>query len=146
MVYKYFRMACWNSKIKSTKIFVNEYTILFVVSPSLLLLNFQFTCRYPKIFVHDNYNSKVVDVKISRFPVSREGPVKGTKTRQTRKHSRRLPCYGMMVEKSDKTTLCYIYSRYRVVFLLFFYLCLVSALFAGPSILEIKFSKNSFHY
>ena len=36
-----------------------------------------------------------------------DGPVKRTKTRQRRKHTRRLPYYGTMVEKKEnKTTLC----------------------------------------
>ena len=63
-LFKYFRMVCWYPKIKSTENFGYEYTILFVISPSLvphvninksLLLNFRMACRYPKISVHKNY-------------------------------------------------------------------------------------------
>ena len=68
-VFRYFRMACWYPRIKNVKIFDNQHTILFVVSPSLaplvnnnrsLLLNFRIARRYPEIFVH-------VKITISKF-------------------------------------------------------------------------------
>ena len=47
-----------------------------------------------------------------KFISSRDGPVKSTETRQRCKHSRRLPYYGTMAEKRDKTTLqCICYTK-----------------------------------
>ena len=68
-------MACWYPKIKSTKIFDDEYAILFEGSPLLvphinnrsLLLNFRMARRYPKIFVHESY--KLESCRHKNFPV-----------------------------------------------------------------------------
>ena len=65
-VIKYFQMAYWYPKIKSTKIFYSEYTIPFVVPPSLaphvnnnrsLLFSLRMARRYLKLFVHGKYGS-----------------------------------------------------------------------------------------
>ena len=93
---------------------------------------------------------------------SKDGPVGGTETWLGWTRARKLPCYGTMVEKIDKKTtphlLHILYNRCRVVFLSFFssvlleygslLVCfhpsLVSVLFTGPSLLEMKFLQQVF--
>ena len=86
----------------------------------------------PKVFFSSTFNTFVLSLEGGLKNLRKNRPEKSTETRQRQKNARRLPY------------ICCVFLQMPGSLLAFFHFCLVSVLFPGPSLTEMKFYRNFF--